>query len=66
MRVVLDTNVLLSGLMFPDGASGCVFAAWREARFDLVISVHQLAEIGRVLACPKIRLRKPASALSLS
>ena len=55
MRVVLDTNVLLSGLMFPDGAPGRVVAAWREARFDLVISVHQLAEIGRVLAYPKIR-----------
>ena len=55
MKVVLDTNVLLSGLMFPDGAPGRVVAAWREARFDLVISVHQLAEIGRTLAYPKIR-----------
>ena len=55
MKVVLDTNVLLSGLMFPDGAPGRVVAAWREARFELVISVHQLAEIGRALAYPKIR-----------
>ncbi len=54
MRVVLDTNVLLSGLMFPNGAPGRVVAAWREARFELVISVHQLAEIGRALAYPKI------------
>lgn len=55
MRVVLDTNVLLSGLMFPDGAPGRVVAAWRKARFNLVISVHQLAEIGRAIAYPKIR-----------
>jgi putative PIN family toxin of toxin-antitoxin system len=55
VRVVLDTNVLLSGLMFPDGAPGRVVAAWRGARFDLVISVHQLAEVGRALAYPKIR-----------
>ena len=55
MKVVLDTNVLLSGLMFPDSAPGRVVAAWREARFDLVISVHQLAEIGRALAYPRIR-----------
>jgi len=55
VRVVLDTNVLLSGLMFPDGAPGRVVAAWREARFDVVMSVHQLAEIGRVLAYPRIR-----------
>jgi uncharacterized protein len=55
VKVVLDTNVLLSGLMFPDGAPGRVVAAWREARFDLAISIHQLAEIGRALAYPKIR-----------
>jgi putative PIN family toxin of toxin-antitoxin system len=55
VKVVLDTNVLLSGLMFPDGAPGRVVAAWREARFDLIVSVHQLAEIGRALAYPKIR-----------
>jgi putative PIN family toxin of toxin-antitoxin system len=30
-------------------------AAWREARFDLVLSPEQLAEIGRVLAYRKIR-----------
>jgi putative PIN family toxin of toxin-antitoxin system len=41
--------------MFPDGAPGRIVAAWREARFELVISVHQLAEIGRALAYPKIR-----------
>ncbi len=55
MKVVLDTNVLLSGLMFPDGAPGRVVTAWRAARFDLVISVDQLAEIGRALAYPKIQ-----------
>ena len=55
MKVVLDTNVLLSGLMFPDGAPGRVVAAWHQARFELVISVPQLAEIGRALAYPKIR-----------
>ncbi len=55
MKVVLDTNVLLSGLMFPQGAPGRVVAAWREARFKIVISVDQLAEIGRVLAYPKIQ-----------
>lgn len=55
MKVVLDTNVLLSGLMFPDGAPGRVVAAWRQGRFELAISVPQLAEIGRALAYPKIR-----------
>ena len=55
MKAVLDTNVLLSGLMFPEGAPGRIVAAWVEARFDLALSLDQLAEIGRVLEYPKIR-----------
>lgn len=54
MKVVLDTNVLLSGLMAPDGTPGRILAAWFDARFDVVMSFHQLAEIGRALACPRI------------
>ena len=55
MRVVLDTNVLLSGLMAPEGTPGRILAAWFTARFDVVMSFDQLAEIGRVLAYPKIQ-----------
>ncbi|MBI2311561.1 MAG: putative toxin-antitoxin system toxin component, PIN family [Betaproteobacteria bacterium] len=55
MKVVLDTNVLLSGLMFPDGTPGRIVAAWAEARFDVAFSLYQLAEIGRVLEYPKVR-----------
>jgi putative PIN family toxin of toxin-antitoxin system len=55
VKVVIDTNVLLSGLMSPHGAPGKVVAAWREARFDLALSIEQLGEIGRVLTYPKIR-----------
>ncbi len=54
MRVVLDTNVLLSGLMAPEGTPGRILAAWFEARFDVVMSIEQLAEIGRVLGYLKI------------
>ena len=55
MKVVLDTNVLISGLAYPSSAPGRVVHAWREGRFDLVISKEQLAEIGRVLSYLKIR-----------
>ena len=55
MKVVLDTNVLISGLMFPHSVPGSIVRAWREARFDLVISLEQLTEIARVLAYPKTR-----------
>lgn len=54
MKIVLDSNVLLSGLMTPDGTPGRILAAWSEARFDVVMSLEQLAEIGRALAYPKI------------
>ena len=55
MRVVLDTNVLLSGLMYPNGPPGEIVKAWRESRFDVVLSIEQLTEITRVLSYPKIR-----------
>lgn len=55
MKVVLDTNVLLSGLMSPGGVPGRIVAAWLEAQFEVVFSVNQLTEISRVLTYPKIR-----------
>lgn len=55
MRVVLDTNVLLSGLMYPGSVPGKVVRAWREASLELVLTAEQLTEIGRVLNYPKIR-----------
>ena len=55
MKVVLDTNVLLSGLMFPEGTPGRIIAAWVEARFEVALSLDQLAEIGRGFEYPKIR-----------
>jgi putative PIN family toxin of toxin-antitoxin system len=41
--------------MYPQSVPGSIVTAWREARFDLVISLEQLTEIARVLAYPKIR-----------
>lgn len=55
MKVVLDTNVLVSGLMAPEGTPGRILAAWFEGRFDVATSIEQLAEIGRTLGYPKIR-----------
>ena len=57
MKVVLDTNVLLSGLMLPDSVPGRIVAAWRNKGFELILSEPMLAEIARVLAYPKIRSR---------
>lgn len=57
MRVVIDTNILLSGLMLPNSIPGRIIQAWRENRFELVLSQFQLDEIGRVLAYPRIQKR---------
>jgi putative PIN family toxin of toxin-antitoxin system len=57
MRIVLDTNVLLSGLIQPRNIPGRIVKAWQEAQFELVVSHYQLVEIGRVLAYPKIQTR---------
>lgn len=54
MKVVLDTNVLISGLMLPESIPGKIVTAWRNAHFELVLSEPMLAEIARVLAYPKI------------
>ncbi len=50
MRVVADTNVLVSALIFPGGAPEAVYRLALEGRIELVTSRPLLAELGRVLA----------------
>lgn len=49
MRVVLDTNVLVSAIFFA-GVSGRILEAWSEGRFEMLASVDILAEYRRVVA----------------
>lgn len=55
MRVVLDTNVLLSALISPHGPPDAIYRAWRAARFELVTSTTQLDELRRASRYPKFR-----------
>jgi hypothetical protein len=55
MRVVLDTNVLLSGLINPHGLPAQLIDAWRAAKFELITSRDQLLEFGEVARRPKLR-----------
>ncbi|MHB9150357.1 MAG: putative toxin-antitoxin system toxin component, PIN family [Thermoleophilia bacterium] len=57
MRVILDTNVLLSGLINPGGAPGRIVGRWSDGGFELVLSERQLEEMEEVLAYPKIARR---------
>jgi putative PIN family toxin of toxin-antitoxin system len=49
LRVVLDTNVLVSGIAFPGGVPGRIVAAWRQGGLDVVLSRYILDELARVL-----------------
>jgi len=49
VQVVLDTNVLVSGLAFPSGPPGRIVSAWRAGAFSLVASEFMLDELARIL-----------------
>jgi putative PIN family toxin of toxin-antitoxin system len=49
IRVVLDTNVLVSGLSYPASVPGCILNAWRQGSLDVVLSRFILDEMVRVL-----------------
>lgn len=53
-RAVLDTNVIVSGLIASKGTPADLLTAWRKRRFDLVIGSVILQEIERVLRLPRI------------
>lgn len=55
-RVVLDTNVVLSALVFGGGAAGRLRAAWQAGAFAPLVSTATAQELVRVLAYPKFRL----------
>ncbi len=50
MKVVADTNVLVSALIFPGGTPEAVYRLALERQIELVSSRPLLAELGRVLA----------------
>ena len=55
MKVVLDTNVFISGI-FWKGASNKVIINWKEGKFILVTSLRTISEIIKVLKDFKIKL----------
>lgn len=56
MRIVLDTNVLVSAMLNPDGAPGAVIRGVLEGRFQLLVDNRIVFEYSDVLARPKFRL----------
>lgn len=57
MRVILDTNILVSALLVPSGVPGTIYRAWREGGFTLLVSDPQIDELRRTLAKPALAAR---------
>jgi putative PIN family toxin of toxin-antitoxin system len=60
LRVVLDTNVLVSGFTYPGSIPGRIMSAWRHGSLDVVLSHHILDEMARIL--PRLSRAKLSSA----
>ena len=63
LRVVLDTNVLLSGLAYAGSVPGKIVSAWRMGALDVVLSDFILEELRRVL--PRLHHRHGLSAAEI-
>jgi putative PIN family toxin of toxin-antitoxin system len=61
VRVVLDTNILLSGIISPTGTPAALIEAWLDRRFILISHPLQLDELREVSRRARIRsLVRPA------
>lgn len=56
-RAVLDTNVLIAGILTPAGSPAALLRSWRRGEFDIVLSPASIEELRRALGYPKIRKR---------
>ena len=56
MRVVLDTNVVLSALVFAQGRLAPLRQAWQHDRCRPLVSTATTAELMRALQYPKFKL----------
>jgi uncharacterized protein len=58
LRAVLDTNVLVSALVFRQGTMATLREAWQAQRLTPLVSRVTATELIRVLAYPKFRLTR--------
>ena len=59
LRVVVDTNVLVSGLAYPASIPGRILEAWRQGALEMALSRYILDEVARVLPrLKRVRMTK--------
>ncbi|HEX8682634.1 MAG TPA: putative toxin-antitoxin system toxin component, PIN family [Ardenticatenaceae bacterium] len=61
MRVVIDTNVVISRFLSASGPPAQLFAQWESRAFELLVSEPILAEYARVLRYQLLRVRHKMS-----
>jgi putative PIN family toxin of toxin-antitoxin system len=59
VRLVVDTNILISALLVGTSLPAHLVVLWREGRFDLLTSAEQIDELMRVTRYSRIRERLP-------
>ena len=57
MRVVLDTNILISALLVQSGVPGTIYQAWTDRTFTLLTCNMQLEELRQTLRKPALAAR---------
>jgi putative PIN family toxin of toxin-antitoxin system len=57
VRLVIDTNILISALLVQGSLPARLIALWREGKFELLTAADQLDELMRVTRYAKIRVR---------
>jgi len=57
MRVMLDTNVLVSAALVAKGASAQVVSLWRDGELEVIVTESLIEEVGEVLRRPHIQRR---------
>jgi uncharacterized protein len=63
MRVVLDTNILISALISSTGNPAIIYNAWEDGKFTLLICAEHLDELRATLQKPRVAdLIKPHKA----
>ena len=55
LRVVLDTNVIVSSVISKKGAPFLLIDGWHESHFALIASESIIQEVQRVLSTPKVK-----------
>ena len=58
LRVVLDTNVIISGTIVAHGTPAQILDAWRKDDFIIIVSEPILREIEKVFHYPRIKERR--------